>query len=64
MNVLRSYCTRCQSVLGAQNMRELLGRFENNSAKKESIERDCYWFKTRKDAMFETSRFLRRFCNL
>jgi len=49
---------------GAQNMRELLGRFENNSAKKESSERDCYWFKTRKDAMFETSRYLRRFCNL
>ena len=45
-------------------MRELLGRFKNNSANKESIERDCYGFKTRKDAMFETSRFLRRFCNL
>jgi len=45
-------------------MRELLGRFENNSAKKESSERDCYWFKTRKDAVFETSRYLRRFCNL
>jgi len=49
---------------GGPKYRELLGRFENNSAKKESIERDCYWFKTRKDAMFETSRFLRRFCNL
>ena len=38
--------------------------FGNNSEKKESIWRDWYWYKTKKDAMFETSRFLRRFCNL
>jgi hypothetical protein len=49
---------------GPKICEELLGKLGNNSEKKESIWRDWYWYKTKKDAMFETSRFLRRFCNL